>query len=146
MTAHVHDPAGGGSSAADTSRRTGRSETSTPRWLLPAVVGAIVAGALLVAGVVSLSTLLYAGLFGGMILMHVGGHGHGHGGHGGGGSDDHAGLGDPPNGTTGANLSRHSPDTQDVASGSNEVPDERAADTNASETDRNDQHSSTGCH
>lgn len=53
-------------------RRSGR-----PRWLAPLVVAAVIAAVLVLAGVVALSTVFYAGLFGGMILMHVGGHGHG---------------------------------------------------------------------
>ena len=55
-------------------------------WLLPALAIGVLAIGLVVAGVVSLSTVLYAGAFGGMLLMHLGGHGHGHGngGHGGG--------------------------------------------------------------
>jgi len=35
------------------------------------------AAVLVMAGVVELSTVFYAGLFGGMILLHLGGHGHG---------------------------------------------------------------------
>lgn len=133
MTVHVHDPAAHRGSAPDAVRPARASVASTrPRWLLPAVVGAIVAGALVFAGVISLSTLLYAGLVGGMILMHAGGHGHGgHGGHGSG---------------TDANLRPRSSGVQDVDSGSNDEPDERAAATTTGEVDRHDQHSSHGCH
>lgn len=53
-------------------RRSGR-----PRWLAPLAVAAVIAAVLVLAGVVALSTVFYAGLSGGMILMHVGGHGHG---------------------------------------------------------------------
>jgi hypothetical protein len=53
-------------------RRSGR-----PRWLAPLAVAAVIAAVLVLAGVVALSTVFYAGLFGGMILMHVGRHGHG---------------------------------------------------------------------
>ena len=62
-----------------------------PRWLVPGVVVAIIAAALVVLGVLPFSTVLYAGQFGGMLLMHAGGHG-GHGGHAGhgGGHDAHA--------------------------------------------------------
>ena len=55
-------------------------ESSRPRWLLPALVAVGIAVALVLAGVVSLSTVLYVGMFGGMMLMHVGGHGD-HGAH-----------------------------------------------------------------
>ncbi len=67
MTVRTHDSTG--------TRRSGR-----PRWLGPLAVAAVIAAVLVLAGVVTLSTVFYAGLFGGMILMHVGGHGHaGHG-------------------------------------------------------------------
>jgi hypothetical protein len=76
MTPNVHDPA------------------ARPRWLLPALLTLTITVALVAAGFVSLSTVLYVGLFGGMILMHLGGHG-AHGGHGGRGghgrADGHAG-------------------------------------------------------
>lgn len=77
MTAHVHDQDDQGARA-----RTARTR-ARPCWLVPAIIIATVAGGLVVAGVVPLSTVLSAGLFGGMILMHLGGHGsHGsHGGH-----------------------------------------------------------------
>lgn len=78
MTAHVHDDQ---EAASPVGQKRAR-----PRWLLPALIVAIVAGGLVLAGVVPLSTVLYGGLFGGMIMMHVGGHG-GHGGHDGHGSD-----------------------------------------------------------
>ena len=67
MTVRTHDSTG--------TRRFGR-----PRWLGPLAVAAVIAAVLVLAGVVALSTVFYAGLFGGMILMHV--RGHGHGGHG----------------------------------------------------------------
>ena len=145
MTAHVHDPATHGGPARNVARPGRRSDASTrPRWLLPAVLAAIVAGALVVAGVVSLSTVLYAGLFGGMILMHMGGHGHG--GHGGGGGGD-ARRGGPAGETHDASLSRRSSGAQEAETGWSEGPDERAADdVTTSETNRHDQHSSHGCH
>lgn len=84
MMAHVHDH--------DDHEAAGPvgQKRSRPRWLLPALLVAAVAGGLVLAGVVSLSTVLSAGLFGGMILMHLGGHGGhgGHAGHGSGGSGD----------------------------------------------------------
>lgn len=103
MTAHAHDPAG----HSDTAHPdiTGRSATGTavgrPRWLVPGLAVGLVVAALLAAGVVSLSTVLYVGLFGGMILMHVGGHGgHGsHAGHGGGTTPEAPGPGAAASGT-----------------------------------------------
>lgn len=89
MTAH--DPATHGGNPLPEPTTTGVAPTrsSRPRWLLPGLLVAVVAAGLVAAGVVSLSTVLYVGLFGGMILMHVGGHGHGgHGGHGGGTKSD----------------------------------------------------------
>lgn len=62
-----------------------------PRWLFPVVAAAAVVLGLVVIGIVPLSTVLYAGLFGAMILMHVGGHGHGGHGHGGHGHENAAG-------------------------------------------------------
>jgi hypothetical protein len=95
MTAHVHDPAmhpvdeavdslPGDSSARGTSPR--------PRWLMPGIAAGVVVAGLVLAGVVSFSTALYAAMFGGMLLMHLGGHGM-HGGHGGGGHAGDAGGG-----------------------------------------------------
>ena len=145
MTTYVHDPAPHGGAAGDAERPSRRSIASArPRWLLPAVGAALVAGALVVAGVVSLSTVLYAGLFGGMILMHMGGHGHG--GHGGGGGGD-ARHGGPASETHDASLTRRSSGAQATETGWSEAPDEPAADdTTKSETDRHDQHRSHGCH
>ncbi len=56
---------------------------SRPRWLLPAIAVAAAAAALLYLGVLTPSSLLTIGLFGGMIGMHLFGHGShaGHGGH-----------------------------------------------------------------
>ena len=59
-----------------------------PRWLLPVLLGAALGLGLAIFGIVPISTLLYAAVFGGMILMHVGGHGS-HGGHS--GHESHAG-------------------------------------------------------
>lgn len=87
MTAHAHDPSvypvADDVDQAPDATRTG-STSARPRWLLPGLtVGFVIAG-LVVAGIVSLSTVLYVGLFGGMLLMHMGGHGM-HGGQGKGG-------------------------------------------------------------
>lgn len=56
-----------------------------PWWLLPALIAGVLAAGLVIVGFVSPSTAISAGLFGGMMLMHLGGHGHG--GHGGPGGD-----------------------------------------------------------
>ena len=84
MTEHAHDPAAHADSPRPGPVAAGGTATtaSRPRWLLPGLVAGIVVGALVVAGVLSFSTVLYAGLLGGMLLMHLGGHG-GHRGHGG---------------------------------------------------------------
>lgn len=58
-----------------------------PRWLLPVLVVAVLGIALVWSGVLSASAALYAFAFGGMLLMHAGGHG-GHGGHGSGQAAD----------------------------------------------------------
>ena len=146
MTAHVHDPAvhGGGPHAEPTGSRGGPIAAARPRWLLPGVLVAIVVGGLVLAGVVSVSTVLYAGLFAGMILMHAGGHGHG--GHGGGGHVDrgHSLHGD---GDDAEDLSRRSSGAQPTDSGSAAGLDQRAHnDSTTSETDDHDQHRSHGCH
>lgn len=142
MTAHGHDPATHGGGTRPEPAATGGAPmiSSRPRWLLPGLLVAIIAGGLVVAGVLSLSTVLYAGLFGGMILMHAGGHGHG--GHGGGGHGGHGG------GTNDAgDLRGRSSDSQPSESGSGARLDERAAnEPMTSETDDHDQHSSHGCH
>jgi hypothetical protein len=95
MTPNVQDP-----SAPDVRPQPGqaRNERRTPagarpRWLLPGMVSGLVAAALVVAGVVPLSTVLYVGMFGGMLLMHLGGHG-GHG-RAPGGHDGHGGADEP---------------------------------------------------
>lgn len=138
MTTHAHDPsieradpAPGGTTA------TGHPEAAfrRPGWLLPALAVGLLAIGLVVAGVVSLSTALYAAAFGGMLLMHVGGHGHG--GHGGG---EHGG------GEHGNDLSRGSGGSQQQRTGSGDELDDRAANQpNRTEND-DDQHSSHGCH
>lgn len=82
MTAHVHDSSARQTDEADgavPAARAGR--TTRPRWLLPAIVGGLVVAVLVAYGILSPSAVLYGGLFGGMLLMHAGGHG-GHGGHG----------------------------------------------------------------
>ena len=146
MTAHIHDPAahGGGPHAEPAATENWPLTASRPRWLMPGLVVAVIVGGLVVAGVVSLSTVLYIGLFGGMILMHAGGHGHG--GHGGGpvgrGHSLHGDGADEPD-----DLSPRTSGTQPTASGSAAGLDRRApSNSTTSETDDHDQHSSHGCH
>lgn len=145
MTAHVHDPAadGGGTHPEATPAARGPAISPRPRWLLPGLLVMIVVGALVVAGVVSPSTVLYAGLFGGMILMHAGGHGHGgHGGHGGG--RDGSGVATT---NDAEDLRQRSPGSQPAQSGSSRGLDERASkNPMTSESKDHDQHGSHGCH
>ena len=97
MTTHVHEASGEGSAASDSGSAvaTDRSASAfeVPRWLLPALSLGVVVIGLVVAGVLSFSTVLFVAGFGGMLLMHTGGHG-GHGGH-----DGHGGS--PDAGSTG---------------------------------------------
>ncbi len=97
MNPPVQDPAPAGARAALGSHphATGSSADGPPeagagsavrrarrsRWLVPAVAAVALVLGLVLAGIVPLSTVIYAGLFGGMILMHIGGHGHGGHGH-----------------------------------------------------------------
>ena len=146
MTAHVHDPAthSGGMRPGATPTDGASTTSSRPRWLVPSLVVAVVVGGLVVAGVLSLSTVLYAGLFGGMILMHTGGHGHS--GHGGGpAGPGHSLHGDQADDFE--DLSQRSSGAQPAESGSSAGLEERAHNNSeSSETDDHDQHSSHGCH
>ncbi len=112
MTTHVHNPTYEPASADPDAEEAPLRSSTRPRWVAPALaIGAVVV-ALVVAGVVPLSTALYGGLFGGMMLMHLGGHG-GHGDHGGGHEAAHAahaasdgeGTDDQPAGDAGARPS-----------------------------------------
>ncbi len=94
MTAHVHDhrstdwtpDAPPADPPADPAPSIEAAERRRPRWLVPAGVAGLIVGGLVVTGVLSPAVVLYGGLAGGCLLMHlVGGHG-GHGGHGGGSS------------------------------------------------------------
>ena len=68
MTSHAHET-------------QDAKQSPRPRWLMPALAVGAVAIALVVAGILPLSAALYGGAFGGMMLMHLGGHGaHGGGG------------------------------------------------------------------
>ena len=111
--------------------------SQAPGWLMPALVGVPLVGALLVFGVLSPSSLLYIGLFGGMMLVCMGSHGHG------GGAGDHA---DHSAMSAERDLSPHSSGAQPAESGSVGLDDRAANDAKASETDDHDQHSSHGCH
>lgn len=68
MTAHVQDHDHSAPMPASRRRRL-------PRWLVPGMLIVIVATALVAAGIVPITTMFYAGTFGAMLLMHVGGHG-----------------------------------------------------------------------
>lgn len=63
MTAHTNQS---GAPAARSRR---------PRWLLPVLVAAVLAIALVIGGFLSGTVVLYAFSMGGMLLMHVRGHG-----------------------------------------------------------------------
>ena len=149
MTAHVHDPArhGGGMRPEATPADGAATASSRPRWLLPGLLVATIVGGLVVVGVISFSTVLYAGLFGGMILMHAGGHGHGgHGGRvGGDASRGHSLHGDGSDAAD--DLSRRSSGAQPPDSDSANGLDRRVVSIAAtSETDDHDQHRSHACH
>jgi hypothetical protein len=137
MTTHVHDPAveerdpgRGGTTASGSPDAPFRR----PGWLVPALAIGLLGIGLVVAGVVSLSTALYAAAFGGMLLMHLGGHGHGGHGHG-------AHGGRQPN-----DLSRGSGDSHHERTGSGDELDDRAANQPHPNESQDDQHSSHGCH
>ncbi len=84
MTAHVHNHSELTSEprVSASALEVGPAQAAVPRWLIPGLAIAFVVAGLVLAGVVSPSTVLFLGFFGGMILMHTGGHG-AHGGHGG---------------------------------------------------------------
>lgn len=146
MTPHLHDPstespAARGSGALDTDRP--RSAFARPRWLLPALAVGAVAIGLVVAGVVSLTALLYIAAFGGMALMHLGGHG-GHGGHA--GPKGH-GSDDDPKIERDEDLSPGSGGSQPMRSASGGEFDDRAPNhQHRNETHDDDQHSPHTCH
>jgi hypothetical protein len=149
MTAHAHDPA----SHADSHRPGSAADVTTtaarPRWLLPGLAAGIIIGALVVGGVLSLSAVLYAGLFGGMLLMHLGGHGGHGGGHGGGHSGGHGGHGGHGSGTLsdGDDLRDSSPAAQVQRPGSRDELDDRAVTIqDGSETQDHDKRGAHGCH
>lgn len=153
MTMHTHDRAAQDGRTPPGPPTAGGLSTlpARPRWLLPGILVAVVVGGLVIGGVLSPSAVLYAGLFGGMLLMHLGGHGGhggghaGHGGHGGG----NAGHGGHGGGTSpdGADLSRRSGDSQLPAAGSGSGLDGRAiSNSTTSETHHDDQRTTNACH
>ena len=75
MTTDVHDH-----SQQAAAVRVAPMGRSRPRWLVPGLLVVMAGGGLVLAGVIPFSTAVSAGLIGGMLLMHLGGHG-GHGGH-----------------------------------------------------------------
>jgi len=106
-----------------------REPGTRPRSLVPGLLIALAAGGLVAGGVVSLTAVLYAGLLGGMMLMHLGGHGHAlHGGSGG---------GDLTRGSEDAVLSGRSLDPQAQAAASGAVS-ERQTDNDMSSTATSD--------
>lgn len=63
---------------------TSTHESVRPSWLLPVLAIGTIGIGLALAGVVSATTLIYVGIIGGMLFMHLGHGGHGaHMGHGG---------------------------------------------------------------
>ena len=133
MTTHVHDPSTGADKPGPgNATATGRPGAAfrRPAWLLPALAIGVVGIGLVVAGVASLTTVLYVGAFGGMLLMHLGGHGHG--GHGSGGPAD--------------DLSRGSGGSQQRWAGSRNELDERATSRPNGDESQDDQKRSHGCH
>jgi hypothetical protein len=146
MTAHAHDPSMhpvDEAVDAPTGDTTAGGTSTRPRWLMPGIaVGVVVAG-LVLAGVVSLSTAVYAAMFGGMLLMHLGGHGM-HGGHGVGGHAGHAGGGssDGPAPSEPQRMAR--PDEPGSAAG--ESGDGGPDEGPGIEAPQHDQRGSHGCH
>lgn len=135
MKAHVHDSSTHLTHDEDGAVPARATGSTRPRWLLPAVVGGIGVAVLVAYGVLSPSAVLYGGLFGGMLLMHVGGHG-GHGGHGSHGT---------PTGTE--DLRRHSVGSEPDRTGSGAEPDHASShEPNGNEAHDHDQRGSHGCH
>ena len=130
MAEHDHIPASG---------NPGRGSGTRSGWVMPGLLVTLAAGGLVAADVVSLSAVLYAGLLGGMMLMHLGGHGHAF--HGGGRSADSTGRSED------AVLSRRSFESQDQAPASRAGSEQRAAnDTSTTESSDDGQHDAPGCH
>lgn len=145
MTAHAHEPSmSPPDDAVDAAMdATNAGGTSTrPRWLVPGLAIGIVVAALVAAGVVSFSTALYAAMFGGMMLMHVGGHGM-HGGHRGGGHEAHGG-GASPDGP--ASDAPQGPPQLEGSGSAPETSPEGSADGRGREAQPHEEPRSHGCH
>jgi hypothetical protein len=149
MTTHVHDHpihAAGPRPDAQGPQASGLVRPARPRWLLPGLAIGLVAAALVVGGFMSLSTVLSLGFFGGMILMHTGGHG-GHGGHASHGGRDAREGHDGATAPDAHDLSEDSHHSQGGQTGSAGTPTARAPiEANGSERQDHDQHRSHGCH
>lgn len=104
-----------------------------PPWLVPALAVGVAAVALVIAGVLSASMVLYAGLVGGMLLMHLGGHG-AHGAHGGRTAADADMLSEPSSGTQG------------LGPGSSRAPDDQALKHGNGNEQDGDEPNVHGCH
>ena len=89
MTTDVHDH-----SQQTAAVRVAPMGRSRPRWLVPGVLVVMAGAGLVLAGVMPFSTAVSAGLIGGMLLMHLGGHG-GHGANGAGESETKAPVQEP---------------------------------------------------
>jgi len=143
MTTHVHHPSSNGDArrSDSTATKPAQSGPTRPRWLLPGLAAAFVAAGLVVAGVVSLTTMFYVVVFGGMLVMHLGGHGHGHGG----GHVGHGGRGSAST-SEDHDLSRRSGGSQPPHSALGDGLDDRAFGPKPKRQDDDDQHSPHGCH
>jgi hypothetical protein len=60
-----------------TQRDGGTTQPARPSWFLAALGAAAVGIGLVIAGMISATTLIYVGVIGGMLLMHLGHAGHG---------------------------------------------------------------------
>ena len=111
MTAQAHDHVALGPShhaSAPSAIDRAPGARARPWRPLAAVIATLVVGGLVVAGVVPFSTVVYLGLFGGMLLMHAGGHGHGaHTGHATASNGDHGTSPTPQAGAEGDEHRSH---------------------------------------
>ena len=151
MTVHAHQHPPGADAAPAAARLKGHNAAGQrtpvadipavrPGWFRPALAGGFVVLALVVTGTVPLSTVLYVGLFGGMILMHLGGHGS----HGSEGSHKGQGAGTT---SDSEGLSHRSHRSQPGRPASDGAPTGRASiHSNRNEPHDHDQPSSRGCH
>ena len=146
MTTHAHHPSGEvpaarGSGPPDQDQA--ESVFARPRWLLPALAAGLVAVGLVAAGVVSLSTMLFIVAFGGMMLMHAGGHG-GHGGHT--GSQDTESAGHAGHSSSGMGGDRPGGSESQPSDTANGLDGRASSDSDRIETHDDDQHGSHSCH